>query len=1088
MALDAPRYNQTVPIKFSSGVDTKSDPYGVQPPKLLSLINGTFQHPGELTTRNGYRAVASLSQGARMLTTFNGTELIAADDYQLYSLNQGTNTLIQKSDLFKSITTSISDVVRNTYNQTNPTSATDPVTGLQCFAYVDGGSGGVNYALVDSNTNNVIISSTVLDATGILPLVICAGGNMLIYYYDTSSTELNVAVIPCGAPFSTPAITTLTDTGGSSNQMYATAPTYDVNVVNLTSGPTIILAFTNVVTSPTNFITVKSFSPIFPTTVVAVESAPTYALYASAISVLNNDQNNGMLGIAFYALDTDLSAGVVALAQLDWQLGLYHIKAILPSSTSIGSVISLGGYYQTVQNKYTVLWSQNTAGTRPSVQGNTCSYDLSSLGTQFTISRSSSLAAKPFIASDDCLYAPVIQVSPKQCTYFIQNINCVEFPDLEPGYIASYILYGSAAQAAPVTILGACSNIGTQVQFAASVVDQLESIATPASAGVSTLVSQTGVTSIVLDYGSPNPTTSYQHAEFGSNLLISGGFLQAYDGQSVSENGFFIYPEGTTWSTNDPGTAFTWTYAIVYSWEDAQGQTSYSYPEPLIVTMNNQFGSAGLFGIAGVTLTIPTLSFTNKSDNVTITVYRSQANVDSTTVVYYQVYSSLLPTNSPLVPIFNNTSVDTITFLDEISDVYTIGNETIYTTGGVLPNFAPPPVSAICVHQNQCYLVDSTHPTNIWYSQLASQGVPAQFTNAFVLQVPGADITALAEMDSNLIIFKSGATIGQSILYLTGIGPDATGNQSGYSIPQPITTDCGCISPRSISLVQEGLLYQSEKGLYTLLRSLSVVYSGADVEGYTTQKQLSGFKPQNLATVPSQIQLVPIYTSSPVQVTNTTLMANVNQARYALVTGETLVWDYFVKQWSVFTGASAKAMTVTDACIWNGQYTWLREDGTIWQETPGVYADPDGAFISMSLLTSWLTLTGIENYQRAKEFLLLGEYFSPHNLLVNIMFDNNPISQQQIVIPVGQNINPAWGGDESWGGPPDTAFGGNLSYPVSPYQFRIFLAKHRCQSMQISLQTATAGIAGQSCSLSGFNLTVSSKRGAFKPSGSITYG
>jgi len=50
--------------------------------------------------------------------------------------------------------------------------------------------------------------------------------------------------------------------------------------------------------------------------------------------------------------------------------------------------------------------------------------------------------------------------------------------------------------------------------------------------------------------------------------------------------------------------------------------------------------------------------------------------------------------------------------------------------------------------------------------------------------------------------------------------------------PSLIPTDTGTINPRSIVLTPMGIMYQSEKGIYLLDRSLQVSYIGADVEAY----------------------------------------------------------------------------------------------------------------------------------------------------------------------------------------------------------------------------------------------------------------
>ena len=337
-------------------------------------------------------------------------------------------------------------------------------------------------------------------------------------------------------------------------------------------------------------------------------------------------------------------------------------------------------------------------------------------------------------------------------------------------------------------------------------------------------------------------------------------------------------------------------------------------------------------------------------------------------------------------------------------------------------------------------------------------------------------------MDQNLFIFKNGNTIGQSVLYQSGIGPDNTGGQNDYGIPQPVTTDAGCITPRAISLTQQGILWQSEKGLYEVDRSFGVKYIGAPAQGYSTQPQVTGSMTQVVNTLSITS---PVYTPLPVQVTSCVLLANVNEVRYSLVTGQIIVYNYFANTWSLFEGATPSAFLVVDATIWQGQYTWLRADGTIWQETPGAYVDPGGAFISTEMTTAWIKTSDlISGFERVREFLIAGDYFSPHYLTVALKYNNNPVVQWMNTIYIGPNA-PPYGGDTTYGGPPDKYYGGSY-YPQAPYQYRVFSPVQKCSSIQIVLRTTTAGVAGQSASWSSLDFELAAKKGLWKPRAGVT--
>ncbi len=152
------------------------------------------------------------------------------------------------------------------------------------------------------------------------------------------------------------------------------------------------------------------------------------------------------------------------------------------------------------------------------------------------------------------------------------------------------------------------------------------------------------------------------------------------------------------------------------------------------------------------------------------------------------------------------------------------------------------------------------------------------------------------------------------------------------------------------------------------------------------------------------------------------------------------------------------------------------------QETPGQYLD-NGNPVLLSFTTSWIALAGLQGYQRAFFFYLLGTYFTPHKLNLQIAYDYNSSPIQNTLISPN-NFGPAYGSagmpvygqlSPYGGGSPDSGASSNIE------QWRIFLTKQRCTSFQITLQElydSSFGVpAGQGLTLSGLNLVVGVKKG-----------
>jgi len=257
------------------------------------------------------------------------------------------------------------------------------------------------------------------------------------------------------------------------------------------------------------------------------------------------------------------------------------------------------------------------------------------------------------------------------------------------------------------------------------------------------------------------------------------------------------------------------------------------------------------------TLNIPTLRVTYKINSpVKIVIYRWSVAQP----VYYQ-------TTSITSPLLNSTVVDYVTFVDTNSDASILGNNILYTTGGVVEDIAPPATNITVLFDDRMWLVDAEDPNLLWFSKQVIEGTPVEMSDLFTLYVapttaaqgPAGPITAAAPMDDKLILFKN-----NSILYINGTGPDNTGSNDQYSQPTFITATVGCTNQQSIVFIPMGLLFQSDKGIWLLGRDLNTQYIGAPVEKY------------NSANVNSA-QNIP----------------GTNMVFFTLDTGITLMYDYY---------------------------------------------------------------------------------------------------------------------------------------------------------------------------------------------------
>ena len=316
--------------------------------------------------------------------------------------------------------------------------------------------------------------------------------------------------------------------------------------------------------------------------------------------------------------------------------------------------------------------------------------------------------------------------------------------------------------------------------------------------------------------------------------------------------------------------------------------------------------------------------------------------------VYYRLPLNTLLAANKQNPRPNDPSVDYILYVDSNIDTTITGNESLYTTGGVVENIVPPACKEIEIFKNRVILSGLEDSRSFWYSKTITAGVGTSFNDAFFAREDGigGPINYCRALDDKLIIFKDNLVFG-----MFGDGPLDTGQQNNFSTPQLISSDVGSTYPSSCVLMPNGLVFKTDKGIYLLDRALRVSYIGAEVESSNSQT-----------------------------ITKGTLLDNKNQIRFLTDSGSTLVYDYYFNQWSTFTNFTGK-----DSVNLNGVYRYLRNDSRVWEEN-ATYTDNSTAIV-LKATTAWLKTADIQGFQRVQRYSFLGNYYSPHILTVKVGYD-----------------------------------------------------------------------------------------------------
>lgn len=1049
---------QYLSLTFGQGLDQKTDPKQVPMGKFQSLVNSVFNKMGLLTKRNGFAQLTGLPDDTSVYaTTFNGNLTAIGNKLEAYS--SGTNTWVNKGYVQPALL-SVQSLIKTGNNQSQVDAAVSE-SGLVCTAYTDSVSGSnvYKYAVFDSTTGqNVIAPTTLTNGTG-SPKVFLLGNYFIVVFTSTITATPHLQYV---------AINKNTLLVGSITDISTTyTPSTTVNFDGVVSNSRLFLAWNgsdgggavrmNYLDANLNLGSGVTFATEVATlmSVTADDTQPTPVIYASYYNLGTTTGRvlaiNPFLGTV-HAPTTWIAAGTILNVTSSAQSGSVNI------------------FYET-SNAYT--YDSNIKTNFVSKKAVT---QAGSVGSASVVLRSVGLASKSFIL-DSVIYFLVTYSSSTQPTYFIIDSTGNILGKLAYSNGGGYLVTGLPS----VTLIDSDAYVGYLFKDLVQAVNKDQG-ASNSGLGVYT---QTGINLAKWTIG----TSDVVSAESGKNLHLTGGQLWMYDGFQVVEHGFHLWPDSveiTGSTTSGSMIAQQYFYQALYTWTDNQGNIHQSAPSlpvsftiltpPATFVGNRTSGSAIISSIAStallqagqaitgtgipastyilsvdsssqitmtqnassgsatattitpsiltsVTVNIPTLRVTLKTTNaVNITVYRWSTAQQT----YYQTTTI----SSPLV---NSTTVDQVSFTDSHSDAQIVGNEIIYTTGGVIENIGAPSFSSIALFKDRLFGIDSEDSNLLWYSKQVVEATPVEMSDLFTVfcsptdgaQSPTGPIRCVSGMDDKLIIFKDNA-----IYYITGNGPDNTGTNNDFSGPIFITSTVGCNNQQSIVFIPQGLMFQSSNGIWLLGRDLNTQYIGKDVENYNSYDVLSA-----------------------VNIPGTT------QVRFNLSNGTVLMYDYFFGQWGTFAGIPAVSST-----IFEGAHTFINSSGSCFQENPGSYLDGSNPVL-MSFTTSWIKLAGVQGYQRAYWLNLLGDYISPHKLSVSIAYDYGPNRQMTPITP--DNNNNLYGGDPFYGS--TFVYGGNL--PLEDWQ--LFFQRQRCMGFQVSVNEMFDASIGQAA---GAGLTLSEIR------------
>ena len=577
---------QPISINFAKGLDLKTDPFQLQLGSFLSLSNSIFTKGGKLSKRNGFGSLTALPNSNTIYgTTFGGNLLAIGNTLQAYS--QGSKTWINKGN-YQPLNLSTQPIIRSNTNQSYADSVTAS-NGLVCTVFTDQLPSSLStpiykYVITDSTTGQNLVSPTVIPSgSGTLtnsPRIFLLGGFFVIVFTNVISGVNHIQYVTIST-FNFLNVGTPTDIATSST------PSTKLNFDGVVANNTLYVAYNG---------TSSTIKMVYLSSTLVLSSTKTFSSHvATNMSVCaDTTGNSAVIYAVFY--DTASSTGYILATDSSLNTVLSPTQWITTSGvvnvTSSAQNGSCTIFYET-----TNAYSYDSSVPSNFISFRTCS-STGTLGTAMTLTRSVGLASKSFIYGGTIFVLAVYQSS-YQPSYFLLNSSGLVVAKLAYSNGGGYLTTGLPT----AFIFGSVVTIPYLFKDLIQAVNKNTNVSSGTQ--VAGIYSQTGINLASFNFSVQSITS----AEIGGSLNLSGGFVWSYDGNSITENNFFVWPDNVELTGSSSGgsmTAQQYYYQVTYEWSDNAGNIHRSAPSiPVTVTTTGSTSS--------VTINVPTLRLTYKT-------------------------------------------------------------------------------------------------------------------------------------------------------------------------------------------------------------------------------------------------------------------------------------------------------------------------------------------------------------------------------------------------------------------------------------------------------------------------------------------
>lgn len=399
----------------------------------------------------------------------------------------------------------------------------------------------------------------------------------------------------------------------------------------------------------------------------------------------------------------------------------------------------------------------------------------------------------------------------------------------------------------------------------------------------------------------------------GTSVTTSQGAFVANNGLVFVDNGtfgtagFLTYPDPIYSNTNlGAGSVAdgTYSYVLVYEYYDTHGNLVQSAPS-VPYTVTYAAGSARSYRLD---FYVPPF-YIKTTGNVVL--YRTLASG----TIYYRVEAAAITSTS---------------ITDNYSDATIASNQILYTTGGAVENIDPPNCNFIGVGKNRLWTFETGVSDILWFSKEFREGYVPTFSDLLTINMGKSygPLVGVAQIDDKMLVFKE---FGVYVIFGDGPSDNLVGQ---WSTPTAVVQGMGCIEARSILETTQGVIYQSQEGLYLIDKSLQNQFIGRPLY-------------KNEGTIRAAV-----YDAS-------------KNCAYFLTTTKLWVFYFTNPAWYEWTIPNPIDLVMSNGVLYLATTTKLLK------QTAGVYQD-DSTSYEQTVKLGQFQFAGIQGYQRLYRLLVTG--------------------------------------------------------------------------------------------------------------------